>query len=144
MACYLRVNGENLDVDRLVTIAGFDDALDVISIFRRGEPRFPNSQPDGPRNEQSGMSIRISAAGFDEFDKQIDEAFLTLNEEREMILTLQSFDGVDEIGLDFGIDWRDCVAQFDHLPAELIRVCGELGLSIEISHYPVARPKPSK
>jgi hypothetical protein len=40
--------------------------------------------------------------------------------------------GVDGVGLDFGIVWRqDTVTQTDSLPPELIRFAGELGLGVE-------------
>ena len=45
--------------------------------------------------------------------------------------------GVEGMTLDFGIEWRDVAAQFDHLPPTLVRLAGALGLGLEISHYPV-------
>lgn len=39
--------------------------------------------------------------------------------------------------LDFGVAWRNVIAQSDYLPPTLIIIAGELGIGIEISHYPV-------
>ena len=49
---------------------------------------------------------------------------------------LQNFPGVTDLCLDFGYYRRDVVVQCDRLPAELIKLAGSLGMSIEVTLYP--------
>jgi len=135
LGCYLRVSGVELDVDRFLT--EFD--VPHCGIHRICEPRLPRTQPNGEQFKTSGLSICVSAADFGDFEKQIADAIESLGADADLICDMRDFTGVDEIVLDFGINWEDCAAQFDRLPAELIRLAGNLGLAIEISHYPMRR-----
>jgi hypothetical protein len=111
--------------------------LPAIAVYRRGELVMPRTQPNGRRQVQSGFSMCISEADFHEFEKQIGDAIESLELDRDVITQIRHFPGVDDVTLDFGIRWENCVAQFDRLPSDLITLAGNLGLAIEISHYPV-------
>ena len=58
---------------------------------------------------------------------------------REHVSTLQALgaEGV-EMSLDFGLWEKDTFTQSFVLPAELVRIAGELGVGLGISLYPVA------
>ena len=135
----LRINGRNLNVDALLKSTSLTERNSATTVYRRGEPFLPRTQPNG-RRQYSGVNICISDAGFREFGKQIKHAIKSLQKNRRLLKRLISFKGVDGAVLDFGIAYREGFAQFDHLPAQLINLAGELGLAIEISHYPVSKP----
>ncbi|HEV7998820.1 MAG TPA: hypothetical protein VGP63_02995 [Planctomycetaceae bacterium] len=82
------------------------------------------------------MHVVLRGADFHEFPKQVAGATAFLLAEAEEIRRLRTFPGVEDVTLDFGIERRDVVVQSDHLPADLIRAAGALGLGIELSQYP--------
>ncbi len=128
----LRAYGAAFDVDAF--LAGC--TLPVCAVKRRGEPVFPASQPEGRRHEQSGVHVSVSDADFGEFPRQVAEATAFLRAEAEQVRRLVEWPGVEGVTLDFGIARRDVAVQCDHLPAELLRLAGSLGLAIELSQYP--------
>jgi hypothetical protein len=132
MSAVLRAIGRDFDVDAFLT----GSTLKPCSVYRRGEPRFPASQPRGPTLEKSGLHVVLSDADFHEFPKQVADSTAFLLAEAEEIHRLRTFPGVEDVTLDFGIERRDVVVQSDHLPADLIRAAGALGLGIELSQYP--------
>ncbi len=132
MAAVLRVTGKDFDVGEF--LAG--STLTARRVFRRGEPRFLGSHTHLRRNEKSGINVLASDVAFNEFTRQIAETTEFLLAEAEEIRRLVNFPGVETVTLDFGIERRDVVVQSDHFPADLIRVAGSLGLSIELSQYP--------
>jgi hypothetical protein len=85
----------------------------------------------------STVTFLASGASMFEFSRQIEDskAFLETHELEFARLCRQT--GIKEVGLDFGIAWRDVIVQCDYLPPDLIRIAGALGIGIEISHYPV-------
>ena len=129
----LRAVGPDFDVNAF--LAGC--TLTVCHEYRRGEPLDP-AHPGGRLNRLSGVSIEVSDAGFDQFAEQVAEAVAFLGAEGVQIRRLVAWPGVGGVTLDFGLAWRDVVAQTDHFPAELVRLAGELGLALELSHYPVS------
>lgn len=103
---------------------------------------FPASQPAGRRKTHSSVNVVVSDAGFHAFKDQVEEAIEFLRDEDEELRRLCGWPGVEGATLDFGIAWRDVAAQSDHLPAELVRLAGSLGLALEMSHYPVGDEPP--
>jgi hypothetical protein len=134
MSAVLRAFGADFDVDAF--LAGC--TLPVCAVKRRGEPVFPASQPDGRQHKQSAVHVSVSDADFGEFPRQVEEATAFLRAEPDQVRRLCEWPGVEGVTLDFGIAWRDVAAQSDHLPAELVRLAGALGLALEVSHYPVS------
>jgi hypothetical protein len=133
VSAVLRAYGSSFDVDAFLTGC----ALPVCAVKRRGEPAFPASQPNGRRHDRSGVHISVSDAAFDELERQIAESVVFLRTEAEQIRRLCEWPGIDGVTLDFGIDRRDVAVQCDHFPAELVQLAGSLGLSIELSQYPI-------
>lgn len=133
MSAVLRAYGEAFDVDAF--LAGC--TLPVCAVKRRGEPVCPASQPNGRRHEQSGVHVPVSEADFGEFPRQVADAMAFLRAEAEQIRRLCEWPGVEGATLDFGVERREVTVQCDHLPAELVRLAGSLGLAIELSQYPV-------
>ncbi|QEH38755.1 hypothetical protein OJF2_73610 [Aquisphaera giovannonii] len=132
MSAVLRAYGAEFDVEAFLTGC----SMPVCAVKRRGELVFPASRPNGRRHEQSGIHVLASGAEFDEFPRQVEDASTFLQVEAEQVRRLVTFPGVECVTLDFGIACRDIAWQSDHLPAELVRLAGSLGLAIELSHYP--------
>jgi hypothetical protein len=132
MPAVLRATGVHLDVDAF--LAG--STLPVCASYRVGEPVLPRTKPDGHRRDTSGVHIDVSDADFDEFGRQVADAVAFLETHAARLQRLVGSPGVEDVTLDFGIARRDEAVQVDRLPAELLRHCGRLGLSVELSHYP--------
>jgi hypothetical protein len=135
MAAILRISGVQFDPDGFCARS----ALEPCAVWRIGEPRLPQSQPNGAKHDTNGMNIVCSDAGFEDFQRQIDETILFLRRYRDDLAKLSRSLAVEILTLDFGIQARDVIVQCDYLPPELIRVAGELGIGIELSHYPVGQ-----
>jgi hypothetical protein len=114
-----------------------ESGLKPCELYRRGEPVFPASQPQGKKNDASGINLVVSDADFHEFPRQVEEATAFLQAHKEELARLRGFPGVEAMTLDFGIARRDVIVQSDFFPPSLIRLAGELGLGIELSQYPV-------
>ena len=48
---------------------------------------------------------------------------------------LGSFEGVEEVEIDFAVAWRDLAAQSDWFPPELLWRAGALDIALRVSHY---------
>jgi hypothetical protein len=107
-------------------------------VRRRGEPVFPLTQPNGRKSTHSGCTIEVSGRDFADFAGQIRDAIRFLKRHGPALRTLRRFPGVESARLDFGVAWRDVVAQYDVFPEELVVLAGRCQLGLETSHYPVA------
>ena len=139
MAAVLRASGPDFDVDAFVA----DCDWDIAKVFHRGEALLPGTKPDGRKREESGLNIVVSEAGFHEFAEQLEDAVEFLTESAPEVRRLVTFPGVSGVVLDFGVAWRDVVAQSDQFPAGLVRLAGALGIALELSHYPVGDGRPA-
>jgi hypothetical protein len=133
LAAVLRASGSDFDVDAFVA----DCNWNVARAFRRGEVLL-KTQPDGRKREESGLNVVVSEAGFHAFAGQLKDAVEFLTENAAEVRRLVGFSGVTAVVLDFGIAWRDVVAQSDQFPAELVRLAGASGIALKLSHYPVS------
>lgn len=116
MSCVLRISGPGVKV-----------SLSKISL----EPY---------RVEDGAAHFDVSEADFSNLQEQVKDAiaFLQLHkEDLQLIMSEPSTSGV----LDFAIEWRDVFAQFDSFPAALVREAGNLGLALELSHYPASEER---
>jgi hypothetical protein len=85
------------------------------------------------------VNVAVSDADLTDLRQQARDAIGFLQSNKGELARLVSFPGVEGVELDFGIAWRqDVVTQTDSLPRELVRLAGELGLGVEISHYPAS------
>lgn len=107
MSCVLRAKGVSFAVDEFLARS----ALKPIAIFRRGEPRLPKSQPEGPKLNASGFHVVASEADFSNLQVQIADAIHFLEQNQGELTRLVAFPGVETLSLDFGIEERDVAAQ---------------------------------
>ncbi len=133
MSCVLRAIGTAFDVDGFVK----DSPLAHASVFHRGEPKIPGV-PGGAKRSASGLNVRVSEAGIDDLMTQIQDATHFLNEHEDELRRLASFQGVEEVCLDFAIQWKNLTAQTDVFPSELLWQAGALDIDLVVTHYAVA------
>ena len=131
MSCVLRAGGKRFDVDACVDRLG----LRVLRVFRRGEPRSP-ARPTGPKSVFSCANVLVSDREFSDYNGQVRDAIRYLKRNRKLLRRLRRYSGVEWAYLDFGVELRDVAVQSDFLPEELVTMAGNLGLGIELSHYP--------
>lgn len=133
--CVLRVSGAQLDVDGCLASVG----LEPLRVYRAGEPRRA-TRPDGPRNQQSGFNVEVSAAEMDDLAGQIRDACDFLRAHQAALSTLSGWPGVEDLRLDFGVELRigrnDVETQLGYFPPRLLRLASALGLGLELSIYP--------
>ena len=134
MSCMLRVGGTDLDVDALLS----ECEISPVSMSRKGEPRFPASQPTGPVHMSSAANFDVSGADFSELQIQVNDALVFLRLHESFVRRLRSFPGVEDLCLDFGSNIRPpgwCSFSF---PPELLLAAGSMGVSLVLSVYPMS------
>ena len=136
MSCVLRAAGISFAVDEF--LAG--STLKPIAIFRRGEPRLPESHPEGPKLSASGFHVVASEADFSNLQVQMADAIHFLEQNQAELTRLGAFPGVENLSLDFGIEERDVAAQSERFPPNLLRIVGNLGIWLELTLYPCQKP----
>lgn len=132
MSCYLRASGVDFAVDDFVKESGLFPC--DCRIFRKGEPMFPKTQPHDHMEEDSGVNIKVSAAQRNDLETQIAEAITYLQKNGDEIIKLRQFSGVENIGLDFGVEIPSQLGTNYFLP-ELLSLVGRIGIGIELTYY---------
>ncbi|WP_406699433.1 hypothetical protein V5E97_11235 [Singulisphaera sp. Ch08] len=132
MVAVLRADGTLFDPEQFIA----ESNLEACKLYRKDEPLFPKSKPEGKKHSTSGITFIASNADFHDFCGQIEEATSFLEINWNELSRLRDFPGIESVTLDFGIAQRDVMVQCDFLPPSLIRLAGELGLGIEITQYP--------
>jgi hypothetical protein len=120
-------------------------SLDPYAVFRRGDLCFPNSTSDR-RYDVGGFKCLVSEADGILAD-EVQDAIAFLTRYKADLATVRRLPAVESIYLDFGhfsrMDDAKVVVQCDNLPAELLRLAGDLGIDIELSMYPRRNPGPT-
>ncbi|QXE91224.1 hypothetical protein KP001_01395 [Geomonas subterranea] len=132
MSCTLRAGGLNFDVDSFLATS----SLTPCAIFRRGEPKFPVSNPKGRICETSSFNVGVSDAEFGDEKSQTHDALLFLEKHENELKRLAEFPGNEGTQLDFAIYVEPPVfAQSYCLPPNLLLQMGRLGIELCISCY---------
>ena len=105
MSCVLRATGLDFQPNEFCA----ESPLAPCHIHRQGEPKF-RTRPNGPKIQKGGLNVVVSEASFDEFETQVQDAISFLQTNFKEVQRLCTFPGVESVGLDFGIAWRDVVA----------------------------------
>jgi hypothetical protein len=136
VSCVLRVAGRDFDVDAYL----LRGVLVPVSVYRRGEARFP-TLPRARKNVLSGFSVLVSRNKLSDLADQVKDALTFLARHRRAIRALRRRKGVESATLDFGLPHRPEVAEEGHVfPESLVRLAAELGLALELSFFPPADP----
>ena len=134
MSCVLRLSGTEFNVDDFVAISD----LHTYKIWHKGEPLFRKS-PEKGLMIRSGLTAMTSNAGFEEYEKQVEETIEYLKENKTKLSHILTTKEIEYATLDFGINlWPDKLRSGianTRFPNELLRLAGELGLSLELSEY---------
>jgi hypothetical protein len=124
--CVLRASGKTFDVDAFLKGSDFKPSV----VYRKGQRRKPAS-----RGSQVSSGFNLTVSNSDEPKRQVDDALAFVRDNREELLRLGRFGGVDDVILDFAIAQREFVAHSAELPAELLTLAGSLGIDIHVSSY---------
>ena len=128
MSCILRVSGEFLDIDTLLS----EHPLVVDRTWKKGEPRTLK----GKFHSDSGANFAASVADLDEFDRQVADAIEFLELHALTLAKIVLFPGVQISVLDFGVALNEgYVAQFSYFPPKFLQLAASAGVGVEISHY---------
>jgi hypothetical protein len=130
----LRIIGANFDVDAFLEAV----PLETRRIWYKGTPKWLDGEE---LNAYSGCTIAVSKADFTQFALQKKEATRFLEKHFNSLMRLPQFGLVDneEEGavLDFGIETRmfEQYTQTDYWEPPLLRLAGNLNISIALSQY---------
>ncbi len=127
--CVLRVSGDDFDVGAFLG----ETNLQPYQVYRVGEEVIPGAKKLG-RFDDNGFKVDVSDA--DDLPAQIEDSLAFLRAHESDLRKLAGFNA--DAQLDFGIGRKnpnEFPAQYDLLPVELLRLSGELAVSICLSHY---------
>ena len=130
MSCHLSIIGEDFDPDAFLSASG----LKVDKITYKGTPRF-KTRADSELIPYSYVAMNTSLAYFDNFKKQVEETIIYLQDNYEKLKVIAQTPHVQYANLNFGVYYEDKFMQNHLFTPELLKLCGELGLSIELSIY---------
>lgn len=134
MPCYLSLIGHDFDINNFIG----KTRLKAESKTYKGQPRV-ESNPGGYIMPYSVLGFTTSAAGFEEFEKQVSDTISFLEINKYALENIKSFEGIEYATLDFGInsliDNNEKLVHTTLFPTKLLLLCGELGISIELSIY---------
>jgi hypothetical protein len=132
MTCMLRAGGTDFDVDGFME----KSSLEVDSLWRKGEKRFPKSTHSEEINQSSGIRVVASEAEFSELSQQIQDVISFLRGNLEQVKMLVSLPGADGAILDFGAEINPSGCASFTFPPQLLLLAGEAGVSVCLSVYP--------
>lgn len=129
--CVLRASGQDFDVEKFLATSPFNSC----TVFRKGEPTSARLKK---LRVQSDFNLVVSddAIGGRE-SKQISEAAAFVKANRDELLRLVNWPGVESVAMDFGwnFDFGQSLALSNFFPPELLADCGKIGIGIEVSVY---------
>ena len=89
--------------------------------------------------EDFGFSSDVSERELTDLAGQIEDAHAFLRTQEDALRELMSSHNITDIRLDFPYSCRldeQIFMQCDYFPPELLRLAGNFGIGIELSHYP--------
>lgn len=114
MSCIIRISGESLDVDALIT----QSTLQTDRTWKKGEPGRL-----GKLHLDSGANFVASDSDIDQLQHQITEAEIFLKQHIEEIGLIVAFPGVTHAVIDFGVAFeQESAAVFCHLPVNVVQL----------------------
>jgi len=131
MSCILKISGKDLNLDEFL-------AKIKMTPYRKVNKGEPLNRVGKRISESSIAAFTTSDAGFDDIKDQIKETIMFLNDNKDNLSHILSTPEVEYAWIDFGVN---SIIADDHLtqgfffPFELIKLCGELGIAIELSTY---------
>jgi len=128
MSCILRISGESLNVDALLSHRD----MTPDRTWKKGEARSLK----GKIHSDSGANFIASEADLDEFTRQLTEATTYIKTHAPTIAKMVATPGVQYAVLDFGVSLQEGnVAQFCYFPPQFIQLAASAGIGLEVSQY---------
>lgn len=131
MSCILSIIGTDLDIDTFVSrtkMSGFSKSYKADSI----------SKVNPKKRKYSFVSIKTSEASFADIESQIKDTIDFLSKYQDNLRLIASTPEVEYATIDFGVDSvidEEHLTQSFYFPINLIKICAELGIGIELSIY---------
>jgi hypothetical protein len=130
--CVLHVTSET---------SSFSEFLRATSlpVYRSHEKGEVSSHGRRVAAQDYGFSCTVSEAAWTNLSGQIEDAHNFLNNHLDELRALTNSHPITDIRFDFPYECRldsEFFTQCDFLPAAFLRLSGELGIGIELSHYP--------
>ena len=127
----LRVSGASFDVNLFLREFQIAPAL----IFLRGQPKYPETQPNGPVLDHSGMNVDVSDAEFGDLEQQSHDMVRFLADNLAMLERMSNYPGIEDIELDFAVCGGDGFVESYRFSPELLEQVGRLGITLCVSRY---------
>lgn len=130
MSCVLRIAGKNLDLDGFVKELGLKGFVKCYGDKKANPKTHPGKQ-------YSFVSTMISRASIDSFERQRSGAMRYLNKNKKKLSIIRRKRQIEHATINFMVVQKSVsekyFAQYFYLPPELIGLCTELGIGIEIA-----------
>lgn len=113
-----------------------------LPVYRSYEKGQTASLRKGTVYDNFGFSCEVSKCEWSDFPGQVEEAIRFLKAHSEQLRSLTLNHKIDDIRLDFPIANRlseSVFCQCDFLPPELVSLCAQNCIGIELSHYDMGR-----
>lgn len=110
-------------------------SIPVFSVREKGDLRRRST---GEQYKYFCISFDVSEREWDDFPGQVEDAIAFLEKYHAELKAICGRTDVEDVCLDFPIQSRlngEIVNQNDYLPARLVRLAGEIGAGICVSHY---------
>lgn len=132
MSCILRISGESLDVEAMLS----QKSLAPDQTWVRGKGRSAG----GSVHSDSGANFVASNANLDEFELQLAQATAYLELHAAEVATMAATPGVDFAVLDFGVaPSEDSFVEYCYFPPKFVRLLASVGVGLEVSQYACSR-----
>jgi hypothetical protein len=129
MGCVLRVYGEDLDIDALLSSVN----LIAATTWKTGQERILK----GRFHSDSGANFVASDADVEDFPRVMEETELFLARNYDELCKLTSAPGVTGAVLDFAVATRPgLVTQTSNFSTAFLQRMADLNLALTVSHYP--------
>jgi len=127
----LSIGGTNFNPDEFLKQA----KLKIDTISYKGDPI--NRLPNAKIRQISFISKIICRFEDDNWNRQLEDSLAYLNKNKNKLLLASSFPGVEFINLDLALNSiiEEKLIQSFFFPVELIKICGELSISIETTLF---------
>ena len=86
------------------------------------------------------FNLTISESDGDCVPVQIEESLLFLSQNKDAIRAIEDLPGVENLCVDFSWDFPSTsIGQYNCFPASFAKLCGSLGIDIQVSVYATSR-----
>lgn len=131
MSCGLSIVGTDLDIDTFVSKT-------KMSGFSKSYKGDPINRVNPRKLKYSFVSIITSEEGFDDIKSQINDTISFLNKYQENLRPIADTPQIEYATINFGVHSvidEEHLTQSFYFPIELIKICAELNIGIELSIY---------